>query len=97
VVIPIADRHVPYAQEMAARLKSHRLRVEVDTRSERMNAKIRTAQLRKIPYMFVVGDREAEAQTASLRVRSGGNLGVMALDDIVAKLVHERDTKALTP
>lgn len=96
VMIPIADRHVPYAQEVAARLKSHRLRVDVDTRSERMNAKIRTAQLRKIPYMFVVGDREAEAQTASLRVRGGGNLGVMSLDDIVAKLVQERDTKALT-
>jgi threonyl-tRNA synthetase len=47
--------------------------------------------------MFVVGDREAEAQTVSLRVRGGGNLGVMSLDDIVAKLVGERDTKALTP
>ena len=88
---------MPYAEEVAARLKSHRLRVEVDTRSERMNAKIRAAQLRKIPYMFVVGDREAEAQTASLRVRGGGNLGVMSLDDIVTQLVQERDTKALTP
>jgi len=97
VVIPIADRHIPYAEEVSARLKAHRLRVEVDTRSERMNAKIRTAQLRKIPYMFVVGDREAEAQTTSLRVRGGGNLGVMSLDDVVAKLVQERDTKALTP
>jgi threonyl-tRNA synthetase len=62
-----------------------------------MNAKIRTAQLRKIPYMFVVGDREAEAQTISLRVRGGGNLGVISLDEVVTKLVHERDTKALTP
>jgi threonyl-tRNA synthetase len=97
VVIPIADRHVPYAQEVAAALKQHRLRVEVDARSERMNAKIRAAQLRKVPYMLVIGDREAEAQAAALRVRGGGDLGAMPLNDIVARLVHERDTKALAP
>jgi threonyl-tRNA synthetase len=97
VVIPIADRHVPYAQEVVATLKQHRLRVEVDARSERMNAKIRAAQLRKVPYMLVVGDREAEAQAAALRVRGGGDLGAMPLQDIVAKLVRERDTKALAP
>jgi threonyl-tRNA synthetase len=97
VVIPIADRHVPYAQEVATALKRQRLRVEVDTRSERMNAKIRAAQLRKVPYMLVVGDREAEARTAALRVRGGGDLGAMSLDDIVSKLVHERNTKALAP
>ena len=96
VVIPIADRHVPYAQEVAAALKQRRLRVEVDIRSERMNAKIRDAQLRKVPYMLVVGDREAEAWAAALRVR-GGDLGAMPVDDIVAKLVRERDTKALAP
>jgi threonyl-tRNA synthetase len=97
VVIPIADRHVPYAQEVAAALKKHRLRVEVNARSERMNAKIRDAQLRKVPYMLVVGDREAEARAAALRVRGGGDLGAMPLDDIVTKLVRERDTKALVP
>jgi threonyl-tRNA synthetase len=95
VVIPIADRHVPYAQEVATALKKHRLRVEVNARSERMNAKIRDAQLRKVPYMLVVGDREAEARAAALRVRGGGDLGAMPLDDIVTKLVRERDTKAL--
>jgi threonyl-tRNA synthetase len=97
VIIPIADRHVPYAQEVAAALKQQRLRVEVNTRSERMNAKIRDAQLRKVPYMLVVGDREAEARAAALRVRGGGDLGAMPLDDIVMKLVRERDTKALAP
>jgi threonyl-tRNA synthetase len=97
VVIPIADRHVPYAQEVATTLKKHRLRVEVNARSERMNAKIRDAQLRKVPYMLVVGDREAEAWAAALRVRGGSDLGAMPLDDIVAKLVRERDTKALAP
>ena len=97
VIIPIADRHLPYAQEVAAALKKHRLRVEVNARSERMNAKIRDAQLRKVPYMLVLGDREVEARAAALRVRGGGDLGAMPLDDIVAKLVHERDTKALVP
>jgi threonyl-tRNA synthetase len=97
VIIPIADRHLPYAQEVAAALKRHRLRVEVNARSERMNAKIRDAQLHKIPYMLVLGDREVEARAAALRVRGGGDLGGMPLDDIVARLVHERDTKALVP
>lgn len=97
VVIPIADRHVEYAREVAARLKAERLRVEVDDRSERMNAKIRDAQLRKVPYMLVVGDREAEAGAAAVRVRGSGDLGAMALADIVARLRTERDTKALAP
>src|SRR5262247_1949328 len=97
VVIPIADRHVPYAQEVAAQLKAVRLRVEVDNRSERMNAKIRDAQLRKLPYMLVVGDREAAAQAAALRVRGGTDLGAMAVAEIVEKLRLERDTKALVP
>jgi threonyl-tRNA synthetase len=97
VIIPIADRHLPYAQEVAAVLQQHRLRVDVDARSERMNAKIRAAQLRKVPYMLVLGDREVEARTAALRVRGGGDLGAIPLDDIVAKLVQERNTKALGP
>jgi threonyl-tRNA synthetase len=97
VIIPIADRHLSYAQEVAAILQKQRLRVEVNARSERMNAKIREAQLRKVPYMLVVGDREAAARTAALRVRGGGDLGALPVDDIVAKLVQERDTKALVP
>ena len=97
MVIPIADRHVPYAQEVAAQLKAVRLRVEVDNRSDRMNAKIRDAQLRKVPYMLVVGDREAAAQAAALRVRGGTDLGAMPVAEIVEKLRTERDTRALTP
>ncbi|MFN8655199.1 MAG: threonine--tRNA ligase [Candidatus Obscuribacterales bacterium] len=95
VVIPIADRHIPYAQQVAASLKKHKLRVEVDDRSERMNLKIRNSQLRKIPYMMVVGDREAENSQVALRTRDSGDLGAMALDDVVARLVQERDTKAI--
>jgi threonyl-tRNA synthetase len=97
VIIPIADRHVPYAQEVAAQLKACRLRVDVDSRSERMNAKIRDAQLRKIPYMLVVGDRETAAQAAALRVRGGTDLGAMPVAAIVEKLRTERDTRALVP
>jgi threonyl-tRNA synthetase len=97
VIIPIADRHLPYAQEVAAALQQHRLRVEVNARSERMNAKIRDAQLRKVPYMLVLGDREVEARAVALRVRGGGDLGAVPLEALVARLVHERNTKALLP
>lgn len=97
VVIPIADRHVDYAKEVAAALRSQHIRADVDARSERMNAKIREAQLKKVPYMLVVGDREAEARAAAVRVRGGTDLGAMPLGDIVAKLAHERDTRALVP
>ncbi len=96
VVIPIADRHVAYAHEVAGQLKAVRLRVEVDTRNERMNGKIRDAQLRKIPYMLVVGDREAEAGAAAVRIRGGGDLGAMPVVDIVERLRTQRDTKSLT-
>lgn len=96
VVIPIADRHIEYAQEVAAQLKAHRLRVEVDARGERMNAKIRDAQLRKVPYMLVVGDREAEAKAAALRVRGGGDVGAVPVAEIVERLRKERDDKSLT-
>ncbi len=71
MVIPIADRHLDYANEIAAELKKDRVRVEVDARSETVNQKIRQAQLDKIPYMLVVGDKEVAANTVSVRLRSG--------------------------
>ena len=96
-VIPIADRHQPYADEVAKTLREAGFRVEVDARSERMNAKIRHAQLQKIPYMLVAGDREAEAGTVAVRVRTGEDLGAIALADFIARIEGERETKALTP
>lgn len=96
VVIPIADRHMEYAEDVAKQLRSAHLRVEVDARGERMNAKIRDAQLRKIPYMLVVGDREAEARAAALRVRGGGDLGAVPVTEILERLRRERDEKTLT-
>ncbi len=89
VVIPIADRHIEYANTVADALRGTGLRVEVDARAERMQAKIRDAQLQKVPYMLVTGDREAEAESAAARLRSGENLGAMKLDELIARMQAE--------
>ena len=89
VLIPIADRHIPYAEEVAEKLKAGGIRVEVDDRSDRMNAKIRDAQNEKIPYMLVVGDREAENGTVAPRLRSEERLGAMPVDDILDRMQQE--------
>ena len=83
VLVPIADRHLDYAAAVAKRLKAAGLRVTVDGRSERMNAKIRDAQLQKIPYMLVVGDKEMEQNQVALRLRSGENPGPMAVESFL--------------
>ncbi len=89
VIIPIADRHLDYAWEIARLLKAGGLRVQVDDRSERMNAKIRDAQQEKTPYMLVVGDREAACQEVSLRLRSGENPGPMPVKAFQARALQE--------
>ena len=94
VVIPIADRHVEYAQEVKARLEASNVRVNVDDGNDRMNAKIRNAQLQKVPYMLVVGDREIEAGAAAVRLRSGDDLGAIPVDEIVERIAREVETKA---
>ncbi|KPL83987.1 threonyl-tRNA synthetase [Thermanaerothrix daxensis] len=85
VLIPIADRHLPYAREVAEKLRAQGLRVEVDERPERMNAKIRDAQLQKVPYMLVVGDKEAADGKVALRLRNGENPGPMPLETFIAR------------
>ena len=95
VVIPIADRHAAYAGEVRAELARRRLRVEIDASNNRMNAKIRAAQLHKIPYMLVVGDREAEARAVAVRVRGGADLGALPLAEVAARLAEECDSRAL--
>lgn len=82
-LIPIADRHLEYADSLAERFKSKGMRVQVDSRRERMNAKIRDAQMNKIPYMLIIGDREMEADQVSVRLRSGEDLGSMQVDDFL--------------
>ncbi len=82
-MIPIADRHIEYAETVAAALRLAGLRVEVDAGSERMNKKIRNAQLQKTPYMLVVGDNEMEAGQVAVRTRDGDDRGAMLLADFV--------------
>ncbi|MBM3947613.1 MAG: threonine--tRNA ligase, partial [SAR202 cluster bacterium] len=88
VIIPIADRHLEYARQVEQRLQGEGFRVEVDGRNERMNAKVRDAQLHKVPFMLVVGDREEAAGAAAVRLRSEENLGPRPLDEVVA-LIRE--------
>ena len=83
MLIPIADRHLDFCHDAAKKLRAAGLRVEVDERSERMNAKIRDAQKQKIPYMLVVGDKEAEDSAVALRLRNGDNAGAMPLADFI--------------
>ncbi len=85
MVIPIADRHVAYAKKVQAALVAAGLRAGIDDSGERMNAKIRTAQLQKIPYMLVVGDREAAEGAVAVRLRTNENLGAMPLSDFLSR------------
>ncbi len=92
-VIPIADRHNAYGYEVLEKLKAAGMRAEVDDSSNRMNSKIRAAQLQKIPYMLVAGDQEVEAGAVAVRLRSGENLGSMPVDQFVEmakRLIAER-------
>lgn len=93
VLIPIADRHLDYSEKVAERLQEAGLRVEVDDRGERMNAKIRDAQMQKIPYMLVVGDREVEDNKVAVRLRSEENLGPMPVDQFLARAREDIDKR----
>jgi len=86
VVLPIAERHNPYAEEVAGRFRAAGLRVEVDGRNERLQYKIREAQVQKTPYMLVVGDQEATNQTVSVRDRAGAKRDAVAVDSLIAEL-----------
>jgi threonyl-tRNA synthetase len=88
VLIPVAERHQAYARELAGRLGAQGVRVQVDERNEKMGYKIREAQVQKVPYMLVVGDREVEAKNVSVRHRSAGDLGAMEAEAIGAKIAR---------
>jgi threonyl-tRNA synthetase len=89
IVIPIADRHQEYAAQVVAQMRGEGLRADLDGRAERMNAKIRDAQMQKIPYMLVVGDREAEGGQVSVRLRSEENLGPMPVSQFLERAKSE--------
>jgi threonyl-tRNA synthetase len=95
IIIPIADQHLDYARKVAAELKGAEIRVEVDERSERMNLKIREAQLQKIPYMLIVGDEEIGSSTVSVRLRSGKTLKAQPLPQFKDRIKAEVETKAI--
>ena len=94
-VLTITDRADDYAVELAAKLDALGFRVETDTRNEKIGKKIREAQLQKIPYMLVVGDRDIENQTVSVRHRSGEDMGAMSLDAFAGLLKEEVDSKTI--
>lgn len=97
-IIPIADRHHEFAEQVYARLKAAGLRVELDDSSDRMNAKIRKGQLEKVPYMLVIGDREAESDAVAVRLRTNENLGAMPVEQFIARakeLVESRNNEDL--
>ena len=94
-VLPISERHHEYAQKIAAELEAAGLRVEADLRNEKIGYKIREAQLQKTPYMLVVGDKEAETGTVSVRSRKDGDIGAMAVADFAAKAVEQDKSRAM--
>jgi len=95
IVLPISDRHLEYAGRVRDRLAAAGLRVELDDRQEKIGYKIREAQLQKVPYMLVTGDREAAEGTVSVRSRSAGDLGARTVEAFVAAAKEEIMTKAL--
>ena len=95
MLIPIADRHVDYARSVVEKLRAAGLRAEVDGSGERMRAKIRDAQMQKIPYMLVIGDREVEDEQVNLRLRDGNVPGAMSVDDFAALAQETVEEKRL--
>jgi len=89
VIVPIADRHNEFCFEVGKRISEAGFRVEVNDSNDRMNAKIRQAQLQKVPYMLVAGDREVEGQSLSVRTRSGDNLEPMSIDQVIHRFVKQ--------
>ncbi len=96
IVLPITDRQNAFAEQVNAKLAAAGIRTDLDARSEKVNFKIREAQLQKIPYMLVVGEREAEAGTVAVRHRKRGNEGAIPIDEFIARvrgLIESKDTK----
>ncbi len=95
-LLPIADRHLDYVYEIKRELeKNGIMRIEIDDRSEKIGYKIREAQLEKVPYMILVGDKDIESNTISVRDRRDGDIGSMAISDFVAKICEEVNNKVI--
>ncbi len=94
-LLPIADRHHDYAYEIAAKLEKAGIRCEVDTRSEKTGYKIREAQLEKVPYMLLMGDKDIEAGSVSVRKRGEGDIGAVTVDEFVETILKDVETKVI--
>ena len=92
-IIPIAERHVEYAEKMGDQIRSRRIRVEIDDRNERMQAKIRDATLQKVPYIGIIGDKEIDAKTISIRTRDGEDLGILSISPFIDQVTNEIEKK----
>lgn len=95
-VLPISDKHIDYAKSILAKLKDAQLRAEIDDRSERLQAKIRDAQLEKVSYMLIVGDKEAEAESVAVRKRNGEDKGVQKIEEFMKDLKKEIGEKVIS-
>ena len=95
IILPITDDQADYAREIAQKLKKAGVRAEVDYRNEKIGYKIREAQMQKIPYMLVVGKKEVESQTVSVRDRKEGDIGIKTIDEILAQIVEEIQNKVV--
>jgi len=91
IILTITDRHIPYGQELYKGLFDAGVRTECDFRNEKLSFKVRDAQTKKIPYMVVIGDKEAESHTVTVRLRNGSNLPPMSLEDLIARIGHESE------
>jgi threonyl-tRNA synthetase len=95
VVLPISEKHLVYAREVEAELRAAKIRVRLDDRNEKLNARVRDAQLQKVPFMLVVGDREAESRTVAVRRRDSGDAGARPLGEFVRWARGLIDTRAI--
>ena len=94
-ILPVSDKSLDYAKQVEAELKAKGLRVETDERNEKIGYKIREAQLEKLPYMLIIGDKEKEEGTVSVRMREKGDIGSMALSDFAVRVKKENDEKTV--
>ncbi|WP_456370463.1 threonine--tRNA ligase [Thermodesulfatator atlanticus] len=95
IVITVADRHIPFAERVLERLKGADIRVSPDFRNEKLGFKIREAQLQKIPYMLIIGDKEVENEALTIRTRKGENLPLMSVEDFIARIREEISAKTI--
>ena len=94
-MLPISDKHAVYAKEVWEELRRAGIRAELDDRNEKLNARIRDAQLQKVPLMLVVGDREAQSRTVAVRRRDSGDSGTRTLADVITWMRELIDTRAV--